>query len=223
MADEFCPECGAKITGSTGFCPECGAVTTSLENKIKETERINREEKQKLAERKKQEKENRIQFLKKNKFYIIGILILIVAVVAAMSMMSSLDTSNKVYDCKEYSLEYPHNYTIGSRDHTAGSTGVIFTDIENKENGGEITISLTDKNTVPEDTKSYSLDYYKTLGVPVKEKGTKTVDGVKGYVLEYPGYWTSYTFTKGDIIYSLSFNENSYDCMDDILNSLKFK
>ena len=22
---KFCPECGAKITGSTGFCPECGA------------------------------------------------------------------------------------------------------------------------------------------------------------------------------------------------------
>ena len=223
MADEFCPECGAKITGSTGFCPECGAVTTSLENKIKETERINREEKQKQAERKRQERENRIQFLKKNKFYIIGILILIVAVVAAMSIMSSLDTSNKVYDCNEYSLEYPHNYTIGNRDHTQGSTGIIFTDIVNEKTGGEIVISLYDKNSGVEDTKSDSLNYYKTHGVPVKDKGTKIVDGVEGYVLEYEGHWTSYTFTKGDTIYSLSFNKDSYDCMDEVLNSFKFK
>ena len=37
MSEEFCPECGAKITGKTGFCSECGAVTTSLNNQIKES------------------------------------------------------------------------------------------------------------------------------------------------------------------------------------------
>ena len=42
MSEEFCPECGAKITGKTGFCSECGAVTTSLNNQIKETEEIQR-------------------------------------------------------------------------------------------------------------------------------------------------------------------------------------
>lgn len=25
MADEFCQECGSKITSGTGFCSECGA------------------------------------------------------------------------------------------------------------------------------------------------------------------------------------------------------
>ena len=99
MAEEYCPECGAKITGSTGFCPECGAVTTSLENQIKETERINREEKQKQAERKRQAREKRINSIKKNKYYIIGILIVIIAIVAGVAIMNSLDTSNKVYDC----------------------------------------------------------------------------------------------------------------------------
>ena len=42
MSEEFCPECGAKITGKTGFCSECGAVTTSLNNQIKETKEIER-------------------------------------------------------------------------------------------------------------------------------------------------------------------------------------
>ena len=46
MDDEFCPECGAKITGTTGFCSECGATTTSLKNKIEESTRANEEEKQ---------------------------------------------------------------------------------------------------------------------------------------------------------------------------------
>lgn len=43
MGDEFCPECGAKITGNTGFCSECGAVTTSLQNHIEETTKLNEE------------------------------------------------------------------------------------------------------------------------------------------------------------------------------------
>ena len=34
MMSEFCPECGAEITGNTGFCQECGATTKSLEEKI---------------------------------------------------------------------------------------------------------------------------------------------------------------------------------------------
>lgn len=42
MSEEYCPECGAKITGRTGFCSECGAVTTSLNNQIKETKEIER-------------------------------------------------------------------------------------------------------------------------------------------------------------------------------------
>ena len=42
MSEEFCPECGAKITGKTGFCSECGAVTTSLNNQIKESKEIER-------------------------------------------------------------------------------------------------------------------------------------------------------------------------------------
>lgn len=45
MADEYCPECGTKITGTTGFCSECGATTTSLKNKIEETAKANEEEK----------------------------------------------------------------------------------------------------------------------------------------------------------------------------------
>lgn len=222
MAEEYCPECGAKITGSTGFCPECGAVTTSLENQIKETERINREEKQKQAERKRQAREKRINSIKKNKYYIIGILIVIIAIVAGVAIMNSLDTSNKVYDCDKYSLEYPHNYKVGNRDYTKGSNGVIFTDFENSDGGG-FSVSLTDKNSVVEDTKSDSLNYFHSHGVNVKDGGSKTVDGVKGYVLEYEGHWISYTFTKGDTIYSLKFNDNSYDCMDEILNSFKFK
>lgn len=42
MSEEYCPECGAKITGKTGFCSECGAVTTSLNNQIEETKEIER-------------------------------------------------------------------------------------------------------------------------------------------------------------------------------------
>ena len=42
MSEEYCPECGAKITGKTGFCSECGAVTTSLNNQIEETKKIER-------------------------------------------------------------------------------------------------------------------------------------------------------------------------------------
>lgn len=45
MSDEYCPECGAKITGKTGFCSECGAVTTSLNNQIEETKKIEKIEK----------------------------------------------------------------------------------------------------------------------------------------------------------------------------------
>ncbi len=42
MNEEFCPECGAKITGRTGFCSECGAATTSFKNQMEETKEIKR-------------------------------------------------------------------------------------------------------------------------------------------------------------------------------------
>lgn len=111
MEDEFCPECGAKITGNTGFCSECGAVTTSLENKIKEAERIEREEKEKKAKHKKEVLEKRINFVKKNKFYIIGFLILVIVIAVVANFIISSDTSNHVYSCDEFTVEYPHNYS----------------------------------------------------------------------------------------------------------------
>ena len=73
------------------------------------------------------------------------------------------------------------------------------------------------------ESKNYALDYYKEHGTPVKDKGTITVDGVKGYVLEYEGHWTSYKFITGGTEYTISFNADSYDCMDEVLNSFKFK
>ena len=38
MSDEFCQECGAKITGKTGFCSECGAPINikKISNNIQE-------------------------------------------------------------------------------------------------------------------------------------------------------------------------------------------
>lgn len=224
MVEEFCPECGAKITGSTGFCPECGAVTTSLNNQIKETKRLEREERERRAEHNRQVREKRLNFIKKNKYYIFGILIFIIVIVAVVNIMDSLDTSNRVYACDEYSLEYPHNYTIG-RDHTEGSTGNIFTDFENQNSEGEIKIAIYDNNGYSlSESKKNTMDYYDSSGITIKDKGTKTIDGVEGYVLEYEGHWIAYNFIKGDKLYVINFvNEDSYNDIDAVLDSFKFK
>lgn len=48
MVDEFCNECGAKITSNTGFCSKCGApnniekINKNISNKKSENKRNNK-------------------------------------------------------------------------------------------------------------------------------------------------------------------------------------
>ncbi|WP_157064683.1 hypothetical protein [Methanobrevibacter millerae] len=50
--------------------------------------------------------------------------------------MAMNDTSDKLYENNYYSLVYPINYVIRSKDNTQGSTGINFTDFESKNSGG---------------------------------------------------------------------------------------
>ena len=110
MSDEFCPECGAKITGNTGFCSECGAVTTSLQNSIDEAKNAEIEA-ERLRKEQQREKNEAIKqkIIKNKKWIIIGLIIIIAIPLIIMALPE--DTSNHVYSSNEFTLEYPHNYT----------------------------------------------------------------------------------------------------------------
>ena len=100
MADEFCPECGAKITGKTGFCSECGAVTTSLQNNIDEAKKAKFEAEKRKIEQKKQNNEELKRKLKKNKHWIILGLILLILLINLNTILAILfpqDTSIDIY------------------------------------------------------------------------------------------------------------------------------
>lgn len=100
MADEFCPECGAKITGKTGFCSECGAVTTSLQNSINEAKKTEIVAKKRKVEKQKQNREELIKKIKKNKYWIILGLILLIFLInfnTILAIMFPQDTSVNIY------------------------------------------------------------------------------------------------------------------------------
>lgn len=54
----------------------------------------------------------------------------------SVNFMVMNDTSDKLYENNYYSLVYPINYVIRSKDNTQGSTGINFTDFESKNSGG---------------------------------------------------------------------------------------
>lgn len=81
MSDEYCPECGAKITGNTGFCSECGAVTTSLQNKIDETKKAKFEAEKRKIEKRNQSNQELKRKINKNKHWIILGVILVILLI----------------------------------------------------------------------------------------------------------------------------------------------
>lgn len=169
------------------------------------------------------DKKTKFESICGNKLFI-AIPIIIFILFLSVNFMAMNDTSDKLYENNHYSLVYPNNYVIGSRDNTQGSTGITFTDFDSKDSGGKITISYSDDNGYSLDEhKRSTIDYYEPHGLHIKDKGTTTVGGVKGYVLESKGEWTSYNVIKDDIIYTITFNKDSYDCMDEVINSFKFK
>ena len=166
-------------------------------------------------------KESELSFI--NDKILIAIPIIIFILFLSVNVMVMNDTSDKLYENDHYSLVYPNNYVIGIRDNTEGSSGVIFTDFDCLDSNGQITVATNKAfSSSWEESKNKSLNYYKELGAPVKYNGTKTIDGVKGYILEYEGHWITYKFITGGTEYTITFT-NSYDCMDNILNSFKFK
>ena len=229
MAEEFCPECGARITGSTGFCPECGAVTTSLENQIKETKRIKREEEEKRAEQSRIAREKRINFIKKNKYYLIGLLILIIAVVATVIIMDSLDTSNRTYECEEYTLEYPHNYMIvadykeGYNNYDLSSYMVSSFQPKDDKIVGSVKIQIADHDGSLKDVAD-DLIHREDYGIKNKNGGSTKVDGHKARIVEgQDGDWTNVMFMNNNRVYQIVFEGECQKDMDTFLNSFKLK
>lgn len=214
MVEEFCPECGAKITGSTGFCPECGAVTTSLNNQIKETKRLEREERERRAEHNRQVREKRLNFIKKNKYYIVGLLILIISVAVVSHIIISSDTSNRVYSCDEFTVEYPHNYSQRDISEYFKEANVMRDGVEFSDESGYAFIHIFHF-----DSKGMSLDDY--LNYAKKELDDITSDhwfyklssvekinigGVEGYKLIEKGT-TSYDNRTDECIIFIKDNE----------------
>ena len=110
MSEEFCPECGAKITGKTGFCSECGAAT---QFKQKENKKIVEEIKNTNLRKEKKSKKYLILgvvFAIISYFYIIvgfsfkGYIILLFFVLSVVMSILTIKDKNKYYKFGIYLL-----------------------------------------------------------------------------------------------------------------------
>ena len=226
MSDEFCPECGAKITGNTGFCSECGAVTTSLQNSIDEAEKAKIEaEKIREEQRKQKNEELKQNIIKNKKWIIIGLIIIIAIPLIIMSLPE--DTSNKIYDGGAYTVEYPYNYNIREDNEITNDNTLISTFV-GRDDGGFFYIESCDSKLSAKETADQISHFELNNGEMrhLTDGGTTEVDGCKAYiVIDEIQDWTSVLFKKDGKIYNIRFKDESQEqeFMDSILNSFKFK
>lgn len=150
--------------------------------------------------------------------------IIIFILFLSVNLMTMTDTSDKFYENEYYSLIYPNDYIIGDRDSFDGQNGNIYTDFEKSESSSKIIVTVYDTHgSSLNDGKTATLDQYKEMDIPIKNHKSITVDGVKGYCIEYEGHWKAYTFFKGDTGYTFCFQEGTYDSINEVLDSIKFK
>ena len=226
MSDEYCPECGAKITGNTGFCSECGAVTTSLQNSIDEAEKAKIEAEKIREEQRRQKNEEFEQKIRKNKKWIIIGLIIIIAIPLIMMSLPE-DTSNKIYDGGAYTVEYPYNYNIRENNEITNDNTLIST-FESRNKSGFFYIESCDSELSANETAE-NISHFKLNSGQMRhltDGGTTNVNGCEAYVvIDEIQNWTSVLFKKDGKIYNIRFKGESQkqDVKDIILNSFKFK